>query len=263
MRIVIEKANDSGGEITLSVRILNGVNCERKTLTFARGDQRLSGLGTAMGQPKKEPDEVLTAENSSAYKTGYKKLQADRDCGKIPPVGIAVGGLRLAVGVELTVEDYELLCEADEYRTALRKGADLLSYGANSQAALRRKLVDRGIGEGAAGEAASYFAKRGFIDEAADAESIIRSDTARGYGPRRIIMKLRTKGYCDEVIEQAIDGLSEVDFAPRCAAVIRKRYGCMPADKRERDRIVSAMIRQGYSYDDIKRAARIVAEDTE
>ncbi len=167
--------------------------------------------------------------------------------------------MRRAVGQEIDEVDYDALVEADAYHGALKKGAELLSYGANSRNALMRKLIRRGFNARAAARAADYLSERGYINEEADAEALARSCISKGYGRRRIALKLRERGYDELVISSVFDKLEDVDFTKNCAFVIKKRCVRIPEDKQSRDRIVSTMIRYGYSFSEVRDAFRICA----
>ncbi len=168
--------------------------------------------------------------------------------------------MKLKSGREINETEYDALVNAADFCGALSKGISLLSYGANSHTALERKLIRRGFDEKAASRAADYLGIHGYINESSDADAIIDSCLSRGYGSRRIILKLRERGYDGEVLKDAEDKLSDVDFVQNCAGVIKKRCGKIPKDKDSRDRIVSAMVRYGYSFTEIRDAVRLLEE---
>ena len=166
--------------------------------------------------------------------------------------------LGLAVGDELDEARFDALECAAEYCEAMRRGAELLSYGANSRSALAIKLRRRGYDRQLCERVAAELYAKGYINESADAEGIVRSCLARGYGKKRIVIKLRERGYENEVIARVLDGLDDVDFAESCAALIRKRCGGeLPTQRAEYDKLVAAMVRYGYSYGEIKEALEI------
>ncbi len=170
-------------------------------------------------------------------------------------------GLRPKNGRELNTADYDALEAAAAFHSALQKGLGLLSYGANSHDAIERKLIRRGVDAKTALLAADYLGTHGYINESSDADSIIQQCLAKGYGKRRIILKLRERGYGGRVLSEAEEKLSNVDFAENCAGVIRKRCGRIPPDRESRDRIVAAMIRYGYCFSEIRDAVRLLENE--
>ncbi len=165
--------------------------------------------------------------------------------------------LGFRVGDVLDEDSYDALDEAAEYCEAVRKGMDLLSYGANSRDALAVKLQRRGYDRQLSRRVAAELYARGYINEDADAQGIVRACLARGYGRGRIITKLRERGYENGVISRVLEQLDEVDFAANCAALIRKKYKKLPEERTELDKLISAMARYGYSYGEIKGALEL------
>lgn len=166
--------------------------------------------------------------------------------------------LGISVGGELTQHEYEALEAADEYCRALQKGAELLSFGANSRMTLQMKLRRRGFSEKSAVRAAASLCDCGYINESADAEAVMRSCLAKGYGKRRIVIKLREKGYDSDTVSNALEELDSVDFSAQCALLIQKKCKALPAERAELDRLTAVMTRYGYSFGEIKQAYRLL-----
>ncbi|MBQ9080194.1 MAG: RecX family transcriptional regulator [Clostridia bacterium] len=165
--------------------------------------------------------------------------------------------MALKVGAELGEEQYDELESAAEYYEAMRRGTELLSYGANSRAVLVTKLRRRGYDRETAERVAAQLYERGYINESADAEGIVRACLSRGYGKKRIIMKLRERGYENAVICEVLDSFENVDFTANCAEMIRKKYKKLPEERAELDKLIAAMVRYGYSYGEIKGALEL------
>ena len=165
--------------------------------------------------------------------------------------------LGLCAGAELDTDTYEQLDTAAERFEALRRGMYLLSYGANSRQSLSVKLRRRGYDKQLVEDVADELYRRGYINECADAEGVIRACLARKYGKKRIIMKLHERGYDNDVISRAFDSFGEIDYTANCAELIRKKCKCLPEDRAELDKLIGALVRYGYSYGEIKGALEI------
>ena len=72
--------------------------------------------------------------------------------------------------------------------------------------------------------------------------------------------KLREEGFGDEVSESVCDYLESVDMVELCARLIDKKYGGVSNDRREREKLCSALYRYGYSPSEIKLAVARVAD---
>lgn len=165
--------------------------------------------------------------------------------------------LGLCAGAELDMDMYEQLDAAAEHYEALRRGIYLLSYGANSRHSLALKLRRRGYDKQLAEDVADELYRRGYINECADAEGVIRACLVRKYGKKRIIMKLHERGYENKVICEAFCAFENVDYTANCAELIRKKYKCLPEERAELDKLIGALVRYGYSYGEIKGALEI------
>lgn len=124
---------------------------------------------------------------------------------------------------------------------------------------LKRKLHERGwagSGDPPVAGIVEWAADSGFIDDPAYALSRARSLGARGYGERRVGQALRAAGIEEE------DGAAARDHARATASEAalrfarRKRLGpfsSTPADRRDSDKALAAMIRAGHPFDVARR----------
>ena len=163
---------------------------------------------------------------------------------------------------EITPEQADALLEAGELCAAIRRGLGLLQYGDRSAKRLASGLTARGVSREMAASAAEYLTRKGYIHEDDTARVRVRQNLKKGWGPRRIREDLRAKGFGADALEEAMESLTEVDFAENCADVIRKKYGERPADlpseRGERQKMTAALMRLGYDPDHIREALRII-----
>ena len=151
-------------------------------------------------------------------------------------------------------ETWEALETAAKETEALEKGVQLLAYGACSVAGLARKLRARGFSADVAAGAAARLNELGYIDEEQDALRLGERCRRKGWGPRRIFACLWEKGYTRESISRVEEALSDVDFSTDCLAAMKARVAVCPVDRTGRQKLSAAMVRQGYSPSDIRRA---------
>ena len=126
---------------------------------------------------------------------------------------------------------------------------------AKLRAYLARKIRERGwSGQRDADLAglAERLADQGFVDDAGYAVSKARALTARGYGKRRVTAALLGAGIADQDREEANrhSDSEAVNAALRFAE--RRRIGpfavAAPADRKERERAIGAMVRAGHGF---------------
>lgn len=151
-------------------------------------------------------------------------------------------------------EAYELLCRLDGVCKGVRCGRRILGYGANSASALRMKLIGKGISPEYADEAVEILADEIGLDESRDAMRLCELQISKNIGARRILAYLRGRGYHEEALAEVRLRLAEVDFVPVCKRAIEKKYGSTPSDPVLKKKCIDYLLRQGFSYSDVKRA---------
>lgn len=160
--------------------------------------------------------------------------------------------------VSLSEESFYEIEYADEQYRAIRKAFDILAYGRNSAKTLVAKLKGRGFSAEIAEDAASYMLAHGYIKEDDDAIREVDLCFKKHWGSRRILMHLHEKRFDDAAIATAREYLGTLDFVENCVGLIRSKYGTLPKEEKERNRVISGLVRYGYSFTEIKAAAKIV-----
>lgn len=159
---------------------------------------------------------------------------------------------------EITTENVYELLEADEQYRAIKKAFDILAFGRNSVKTLIEKLRHRGFSNEVAAYAAEYMQKNGYLRENGDAEREAECCVEKLWGKKRIMMHLHQKGYDGEAFTAAMTYLGTVDFVALCVKFIRTKYRTLPKDEHERQKVIAGLVRQGYTFSEIKEAAKIV-----
>ena len=159
---------------------------------------------------------------------------------------------------ELSREKYEEIAAFSERHSAVKRGLSILSFGDNTKKGLAGKLRTKGFSRESAEYAAEYLAEAGYINEAESAVMLARDMAEKKlYGARRIAAALLEKGFSKEAIDAAADE-TDVDFAEICAKRISKMGGReLFAEKATKQKTVAALLRYGFSNDDIKEALKM------
>ena len=161
----------------------------------------------------------------------------------------------------VTSEKAEELLDAGRLCGAIRRGIALLGYGNQSARRLAYKLTAKGVDRDTAARATAYLTEKGYIRE--DDTAVLRAeqDLRKGWGERRIREDLIAHGFTHKAVEEAMEELSNTDWVETCAAAMRKKYGKIPEDKGERQKMLAAMMRLGYDTDTVKAAARNILRE--
>ena len=149
---------------------------------------------------------------------------------------------------------YDVLKKLDGICRGVKSGRRILGYAANSRSALRMKLIAKGITPEYVDEAVEILISELGLSESSDAQRLCELQIAKNVGARRILSYLRSRGYGDDALEEVKGYLSEIDFVPICRRAIDKKYGGIPADLDIRKKCIDYLLRQGFSYNEIKKA---------
>ena len=155
---------------------------------------------------------------------------------------------------EISEEFYEILNDASKYCEAYLKAINILSFAPCTEKALVLKLRRRGFEASLASDVARTVREKGYISDSDNVEREVERCLAKKWGPRRIIMHLRSKGYDDDTVILAEDSMENVDFRELCFQLARKRYDSVPKDPSERQKMIASLARYGYSMDEIRYA---------
>ncbi|MBO5511552.1 MAG: RecX family transcriptional regulator [Clostridia bacterium] len=150
----------------------------------------------------------------------------------------------------------DALLDAGRLCGAIRRGMALLQYGDQSARRLAYKLTAKGIDRETATRATAYLAEKGYIREDDTATLRAEQGIRKGWGERRIREDLIAHGFTREAVEEAMESLADTDWEETCAEAIRKKYGEIPEDRGERQKLMAAMMRLGYDADTVREAMR-------
>ncbi len=171
-------------------------------------------------------------------------------------------GLTLPEGSPLDEQTFTLLEEAAERTAALRYAARLLSAADSSEAALCRKLREKGYSPASADDAVRRLKAKGYLDDRAAAaryaESLL---TVKRYGKRRVYDMLLARGFDRECARDAADALDPAVLADALDQLVRRRApSLLSDDPLAQKKAAAVLMRLGYSSDEIREAARRARE---
>ena len=160
----------------------------------------------------------------------------------------------------IDVEELEHLESVSKLTQAVRKGLNILSYGANSPHALKVKLVKRGFDPQVALKAVEYLTDNSYIRVENDAIRMAERCIRKHWGLSRILAYLKSRGFDDQTVFGVEEYYSDVDFSENCAELIRKNYPTLPTELRDKSKMIASLTGYGYSIIEIKQAIRLVAK---
>jgi len=160
------------------------------------------------------------------------------------------------------------MSKPEELETAKRRAMHLLGgrdYGRNE---LISKLKNN-YSEETAINVADLMCEYGYVNDERYAEKLARNYiTVRKYGKSRAAIMMSQKGLDRDTVDNALAKYTEEDITAEIADILRKKY----ADrlflegiegKKEMQKIIAALARRGYGYNDIKTALYAVRDELE
>lgn len=164
---------------------------------------------------------------------------------------------------ECSRELYEELEKESKIHAAYKRALYILGYGACSKKTLISKLIAKGFERGASETAVERIAELGFINDSASALREAEMCAAKLWGETRIRYSLSQKGYSRDDIDLALFALEDsgVDFAESCKKLIKRKYGTPPTDRAAAQKMISSLLRYGYSVSQIKSACADILDE--
>ncbi len=155
-----------------------------------------------------------------------------------------------------------------ELDIAKRRAMHLLGgrdYGKNELIAKLRENYS----EKTAVTAAEMMCEFGYVDDDRYAEKLAKNYiTVKKYGKSRAAQMMRQKLLDAETVEAALGKYTEDDITSEIAELLRRKYadrlflGGLDG-KKEMQKVIAALARRGYGYNDIKAALYIVKDELE
>lgn len=161
----------------------------------------------------------------------------------------------LDTSTECDEEEFEEILADSEYNNAKNRAFNILEYRAHTEKELFDKLCEK-TDEDTANAVVEKMRDIGLVDDKAllldKLENLLR---VKKYGTIRVVNELSLKGFDRDEIREAIEEMEYDEYLTVCE-IIEKRYleELSEGDMKTRQRIVAALMRRGFSYDDIKSA---------
>ncbi|MBR2925692.1 MAG: regulatory protein RecX [Clostridia bacterium] len=162
----------------------------------------------------------------------------------------------LSEGEELDFAEFSQWLLPRQYPEALNKAVVLLAQRARSGGEIRQKLERAHYLEDTIDMVLYKLEKERLLDDEAFAREFAASCARRQMGKSRIRMELVRKGLPRELIDRTMEELPQEeadDAAIRLAQKLLRRHNGEDTRK-EMQKVLAAMARRGYSYEDSKEA---------
>ena len=212
---------------------------------------------------------ILAVENGEAAEISLELSNgraSQQIKGTVSAAMFAELGLPLSLKEPFSIdrERCEEILRCMKLYAAIKKGICLLGYASNTARTLSHKLKTKGYPDDIAEEAVAYLKEKGYIRERDDAILFAEHLTRHKlYGKNRIRKEMFVKGFPEDVIREALETL-EIDFSEICAKRIRSMGGSGIFDNAaEKNKAISALMRYGFSVQEIRDARALLLNEDE
>ena len=168
--------------------------------------------------------------------------------------------LRLFAGKVLEEQELETLRSSAALALCKNHGMELLSYRPMSAKELREKLVQKGETAENAEAAVGWLQSRGFLDDERYAGMVVRHYAGKGYGAGRIRQELQRRGVARELWDEALKEMPEQEDELDKFLSSRLKD---PGDRAQVQKVSAALLRRGYSWEEIRAALARFRADME
>ncbi len=151
--------------------------------------------------------------------------------------------------------------EGENQKKAKRIALRMLAYRGRSRQEITDKLREKGFSPIIIEDTLDYLESFGYVNDQSFALELATALFAhKGWGFRRIVYTLRSRGIPADVVHDTIASLSRSHSEEETAlAIVKRRFSHIDfrsASPKERQRVASFLQRRGYSWDTINRVMR-------
>lgn len=158
----------------------------------------------------------------------------------------------LSEGDTINEDEAEELLINSERRRAVKRGYYYLSFSDYSSGEMRTKLKTARFSDDAADFAVEKITAAGYIDDERYASHLAERYLSGGNSRREAVYKICQKQIAKETAQNAVDALGFDDEA-QIARLIQKKYAEKLNSKENYQKVFAALMRKGFSCEDIKR----------
>ena len=198
---------------------------------------------------------MIKIETMTATTTGRKFKVALSDGRTIYVDSETAIKFHLDTSKEYTEEDFEEILLDSEYNVTKNRAFNILEYRAHTEKELFDKLCQK-TDEDTANAVVEKMRDIGLVDDKSllkdKLENLLK---VKKYGTIRVINELVLKGFDRDEIRETIEEMEYDEFSTVCE-IIEKRYSdeLVDSDIKTRQKIMAALMRKGFNYDDVKSA---------
>ena len=135
--------------------------------------------------------------------------------------------------------------------------AKLLGFCDRSEKEIREKILRKGYSEQECEEAIAFCREYGYINDSRFANHFVHDSVEiKKFGKRRIKQEMRMKGVDEEVIEEALENIT--NEKEMLKSEMDRRFGSLDfKDPKVKNKVFGYFLRRGFAPNDILRAMEV------
>ena len=159
------------------------------------------------------------------------------------------------------------ILEEDELRREKERAKKRAMYLLGSRDYCRKELYKK-LQENYCEETCEYviglMEHYGFIDDESYARKLAKKLIKVNHrGKRRARFEMIVKGLDPDIVDEALEQYSDEEIVEEIKNLIEKKYAEKLYDRNDIQKVIAAMARRGYGFDDIKAAIRMAREEAD
>ena len=164
-----------------------------------------------------------------------------------------ISQFNLRAGLELPESAWEQVLYANAFRKARERALYLLDYRDYSYIELYKKL-ESNYDEDICYEVLDSLAKVGIIDDRRYAENLAEKlVSVKKFGYFRAVQEMRLKGISKDLADEVLSAYEDT-VRDRLIELLKTKYARKLEDENGISKVKNALVRQGYSYNQINEA---------
>lgn len=168
----------------------------------------------------------------------------------------------LNVGDDLTESDLKKLsCESD-YVRAKSRAVWYLDRADHTEKGLYDKLLRGGFKKESAAKVVARFIEVGLLDDRRFAENYAERLNSSNYSKREILQKLTLKGVPYALAKEVLED-TQNDEQDKIKILLQKKYQTKLQKPDGAQKVFAALVRKGFSYDQVRQALKSYIEEFE
>ena len=196
---------------------------------------------------------------NTVYKKGLVEIILSNGTVSPPILYSLFAASGFSKGDDISESELLNLYSVSEEKRAYNRAIYLVSKSDMSKGMLIEKLK-KNFSDDFALAAANTIEEKGYINDGEYCKRLIKKMLLEGRSEKEIYEKLKQKKIPKDIIEEEFSVTDFPDYE-NCAELIRKKYAAKLLEENGRQKVISALMRRGYGFDDIKKALNNYCEE--